>query len=52
MKPGLDQITVEDIVKPGLRPDSNQAYYEAWSRPDNGISLMQVMNPEFDRIIS
>ena len=39
MKPGLDQIMVYDIVKPGLRPDSNQEYYEAWSRPDSGISL-------------
>ena len=45
MKPGLDQIMVDDVVKPGLRPDSSQEYYEAWSWPDSGISLIQVMNP-------
>ena len=36
---------VLDVVKPGLRPNSSQEYYEAWSRLDSGISLMQVMKP-------
>ena len=38
------------FVKPGLRPDSSQEYYEAWSRPDSGISLTQAVKPGFDRI--
>ena len=42
---------VEDVVKPRLRPDSIQEYYEAWSRPDSGIPLMQDMKPIFDCII-
>ena len=50
MKLGFDQIMVEGIVKPELRPDSSQEYYEAWSRPDSGISLTQVVKPGFDRI--
>ena len=37
-------------MKPGLRPDSSQEYYEAWSRPDSGISLTQAVKPGFDRI--
>ena len=39
-------------VKPGLRPDSSQEYYEAWSRSDSGISLTQAVKPGFDRIVA
>ena len=50
MKPELDQIMVQDVVKPGLQPDSSQEYYEAWCRPDSGIYLTQAVKPGFNRI--
>ena len=43
-------MAIQVSVKPGLRPDSSQEYYETWSRPDSGISLTQAVNPKFDRI--
>ena len=39
-------------MKPGLRPDNNKEYYEAWSQPDSGISLTQAVKPGFDRIVA
>ena len=43
-------MTIQISIKPGLRPDSSQEYYEAWSRPDSGISSTQAVKPGFDRI--
>ena len=43
-------MTIQISVKPGLRPDSSQEYYEAWSRQDSGIYLPQAVKPGFDRI--
>ena len=33
-------------MKPGARPDNSTKYYEAWNRPDSGISQIQAMKPE------
>ena len=40
-----DQIAIHVSVKPGLQPDSSQRHHEAWTRPDSGISLTEVMKP-------
>ena len=44
------KISIPDqAMKPGNRPDNiliSPKYYEAWNRPDSGISYIQAMKPE------